>query len=173
MSSPLICHILIGPPGCGKSTLATLLTKLDPRARIVSTDLIRRSLFGDESIQGDWAMIEEQVLVQIREAIQAGQPVIYDATNAKKEWRLSLLKQVADISSTGCSPTVQWKGWYLQTPLEVCKVWNKQRNRQVPELVIEELFRALQDNPPHTSEGFIAVNCLDLSSQEFDGQHFP
>jgi predicted kinase len=173
MLVPLICHILIGSPGCGKSTFVTQLNQLYSTAKIVSTDQIRKELFGDESIQGNWTLVEEQVIAQIQEAIQAERTVIYDATNAKKEWRLALLKQLTDFSLRECSPMVQWKGWYLQTPLEVCKLWNKQRNRQVPELVIEELFRALQDNPPHTSEGFVAVNCLDLSSQEFDGQHFP
>lgn len=150
MPVPLICHFLIGPPGCGKSTLATLLTQLDPNARIVSTDKIRLSLFGDESIQGDWSLIEEKVITQIREAVQSGKPVIYDATNVKKEWRLSLLQQVKDDK-------IQWMAWHLQTPLDVCKAWNKQRSRQVPEQVIEELFRALQENPPSQEEGFFLL----------------
>ena len=161
MPVPLICHFLIGPPGCGKSTLATLLTQLDPNARIVSTDRIRLSLFGDESIQGDWSLIEEKVITQIREAVQSGKPVIYDATNVKKEWRLSLLQQVKDDK-------IQWMAWHLQTPLDVCKAWNKQRSRQVPEQVIEELFRALQENPPSQKEGFFAVNSVDLGVAKFE-----
>ena len=163
MPVPLICHFLIGPPGCGKSTLATLLTQLDSNARIVSTDRIRLSLFGDESIQGDWSLIEEKVITQIREAVQSGKPVIYDATNVKKEWRLSLLQQVKDDK-------IQWMAWHLQTPLDVCKAWNKQRSRQVPEQVIEELFRALQENPPSQEEGFVAVNSVDLGVAKFELQ---
>jgi len=159
MSLP-VCHFLIGSPGCGKSTFANLLIEIEPHSQIISTDKVRLLLFGDESIQGDWSLIEEQVITQMQEAIQSGKSVIYDATNAKKEWRLSLLQQV----------NVQWIAWHLQTPLEVCKKWNKQRNRLVPEQVIEALFRALQENPPDTSEGFIAVNNVDIWSRKLEIQ---
>lgn len=162
MSVPLICHILIGCPGCGKSTFAAQLHQLYPTAKVVSTDQIRAELFGDENIQGNWALVEEQVISQIKQAIQAEQAIIYDATNAKKEWRVALLKQLMALSLKEYKQEVQWVGWYLQTPLEVCKVWNKQRNRQVPELVIEELFQSLQDNPPDESEGFVAVNWVKV-----------
>jgi predicted kinase len=161
MSSPLLCHFLIGPPGSGKSTLATELTKLDRTTQIVSTDRIRRELFGDESIQGDWSLIEQKVLAHIWEALSAEQPVIYDATNAKREWRMSLLRQVANEK-------VQWIAWYLKTPIEICKLWNKQRNRQVPEKVIEELFQTLQEEPPLTSEGFVVINSVTVTLEGFD-----
>jgi predicted kinase len=167
MFAPLICHVLIGPPGCGKSTFATQLIQLEPTAKIVSTDQIRRELFGDESIQGDWSSVEENVLAQIRAAIQAGRPIIYDATNAKKEWRMSLLRQLADVSVAGRSPNVQWIGWHLQTPLETCKAWNQKRQRQVPVLVIEELFQALHAQPPLAGEGFLAVNPVNVAADGF------
>jgi predicted kinase len=155
MPSPL-CHFLIGPPGCGKSTFANLLNQLNPHSQIISTDKIRLLLFGDESIQGDWSLIESNVITQMQESIQSGKSVIYDATNVKKEWRMSLLQQL----------NAPWIAWYLQTPLEVCKQWNKQRSRQVPEEVIEALFRALQENIPNTSEGFISVNIVDVRQLE-------
>ena len=160
MSLPL-CHFLIGVPGCGKSTFANLLTQLNPNSQIISTDKIRLLLFGDESIQGDWSLIESKVLTQMQEAIQSGKSVIYDATNVKKEWRMSLLKQV----------NVPWIAWYLKTPLEVCKSWNKQRIRQVPEEVIEALFKTLQQNPPDKSEGFVAVNIVDVLSKQWEVQN--
>ena len=148
-------HFLIGPPGSGKSTFAGHLLKLNPDAVIVSTDQIRRELFGDESIQGDWSVIEKQVIALMREAFQAKRPVIYDATNAKRDWRLSILRQVTDEQ-------VKWIAWHLQTPLSLCKVWNKQRHRQVPEPVIEALFQSLQDDPPQLEEGFVVINSIHL-----------
>jgi len=165
MSVPHTCHILIGCPGCGKSTFAAQLNQLYPTAKIISTDQIRAELFGDEIIQGDWALVEEQVIIQIQEAIQAERTVIYDATNAKKEWRVALLKQLTTLSSKECNQELQGIGWYLQTPLEICKAWNKKRIRQVPELVIEELFQSLQDNPPDESEGFVVVNWVKVIDQ--------
>lgn len=165
MSALITCHILIGTPGCGKSTFAMRLAQLYPTARIVSTDQIRAELFGDESIQGNWLMIQEKVLKQMQEAMQAGQSIIYDATNAKKVWRVSLLEQIVDVGLKENKHKIQCIGWYLPTPLEVCQVWNKQRSRQVPDLVIEELFQALQDNPPDESEGFVEVNWVDVSDK--------
>jgi predicted kinase len=159
MSLPLH-HFLIGVPGCGKSTFANLLTQLNPNSQIISTDKTRLLLFGDESIQGDWSLIESKIITQMQEAIQAERPIIYDATNAKKEWRFALMKQV----------NVQWIAWYLQTPLEVCIEWNKKRSRQVPEEVIEALFRALQANIPDKSEGFVAVNTVDVWSRKLELQ---
>lgn len=159
--SLVISHFLIGPPSSGKSTFAHQLAQLIPTARIVSTDATRALLFGDESIQGDWSLIEENVLSQMQESFQAGQPVIYDATNAKPEWRTSLLSRVRDDN-------VQWMAWHLQTPLALCKVWNKQRQRLVPEIVIEEFFQALQEFPPALNEGFAIVNSVDVTERGFD-----
>ncbi len=157
----VISHFLIGPPSSGKSTFSTQLLKLDPNARIVSTDAVRALLFGDESIQGEWSLVEKTVLAQIQEALSAGRPVIYDATNAKPEWRRSLLRLLA-------ADNVQWLGWHLQTPLELCKVWNQRRKRQVPESVIEDFFQSLQDFPPQESDGFFAVNRVRVTAEGFD-----
>ncbi len=159
--SLVISHFLIGPPSSGKSTFAHQLAKLIPTARIVSTDATRAFLFGDETIQGDWSLIEENVLSQMQEAFKLGQPVIYDATNAKPEWRTSLLSRVRDDN-------VQWMAWHLQTPLALCKVWNRQRLRLVPETVIEEFFQALQEFPPTQNEGFAIINSVDVTERGFD-----
>lgn len=157
----VINHFLIGPPGAGKSTFAKHLIQLYPTAQIVSTDAIRARLFGDESIQGNWPLVERNVLSQMREISAAGRPVIYDATNAKLEWRLSILKQIANDN-------MQWIGWYLTTPLPLCQTWNHQRSRQVPEIVIEESFQSLQRNPPSVAEGFVAVISVAVTPKGFN-----
>ena len=56
-----ICHCLIGLPGSGKSTFARQWVEYDPNCIIISTDTIRAELFGDETIQGDWNLIEQVV----------------------------------------------------------------------------------------------------------------
>lgn len=157
----VISHFLIGPPSSGKSTFASQLVQLIPKARIVSTDAIRALLFGDESIQGEWLLIEKTVLSQMREALDAECPVIYDATNVLPQWRQSMLKQVT-------ADNLQWLGWHLQTPLELCKVWNQKRLRQVPEGVIEELFQSLRNFPPQVSDGFLAVNQVKVTELGVD-----
>jgi len=157
----VISHFLIGPPSSGKSTLANQLVQLVPTARIVSTDAIRGLLFGDESLQGEWSLVEKTALSQIQEALAVGCPVIYDATNARPEWRQSILKQVK-------ADQVQWLAWQLQTPLSLCQAWNKQRQRQVPSTVIQEFFQALQQFPPSTQEGFAVIHSVFVTEQGFD-----
>lgn len=161
MSKPLICHFLIGPPGGGKSTLAAQLAQQGD-FRIVSTDQIREALYGDASIQGEWQVIEEQVLAQILAAMASGQPVIYDATNVQRSWRVAILKQL-NLHAPPCL----WIAWHLQTPLETCKAWNQKRKRRVPEEVIERMFNSLQEFPPVPTEGFAVVNSGKITSDGF------
>jgi predicted kinase len=56
-TAPLRCHLLIGPPGSGKTTLAHQLAPLlngaeGQSAVVLSTDAIRAELFGDAAVQG-------------------------------------------------------------------------------------------------------------------------
>ena len=74
--APLRCHLLIGPPGSGKTTLAGQLAPLlqgtggEP-GLVLSTDLIRAELFGDAGVQGPWDEIRA-LLQRLREAVAAG-----------------------------------------------------------------------------------------------------
>lgn len=169
MSTPRICHFLIGVPGSGKSTFATMLATLG-NYRIVSTDEIRYSIYGDAAIQGEWSQIEEQAIAQIRDAIASGYSVIYDATNAKRTWRMELLMKLNSSPTPSISPSPIWMAWYLQTPLETSKAWNQQRDRKVPEIVIEKMHKSLQDFPPIPAEGFAAVKEIDVTSPQLDIQ---
>jgi len=146
-----IGYILIGLPGSGKSTLAHQLVTLYPNHQIVSTDQIRKNLYGTASIQGDWSKIEHQVLAQIQQAIAAEKTVIYDATNYNSRHRIDLLEKLANLS------TAQWIGLYLRTPIEECKARNQQRDRQVSEGIIEIMDKCLSASPPSIEEGFTKI----------------
>ncbi|GAB4287419.1 MAG: hypothetical protein Fur0025_20820 [Oscillatoriaceae cyanobacterium] len=126
--------------------------------KIISSDSIRKQLYGYEHIQGDWVEIEAEVIAQMVTNI-AAQPVIYDATNAKRGWRLDMLRKIAKaLTNQGTRlPQPKWVGWHLRTPLATCQEWNKKRARQVPETVIEMAYQSLKDFPPMIAEGFIAV----------------
>jgi len=145
----LVGHFLIGLPGCGKSTFAAQLAPTI-NALIVSTDEIRAKLYGDESIQGNWADVEAEAIKQIALARDSNRPVIYDATNCKKEHRIDMLNKVAHLNYS-------WIAWFLNTPIEVCKHRNEGRSRQVPTVVIDAMAFSLASFPPSTEEGFIGV----------------
>ncbi|MGB7058285.1 MAG: AAA family ATPase [Geitlerinemataceae cyanobacterium] len=156
-----ICHLLVGIPGSGKSTFAQKWVEADPSYAIVSTDRIREELFGDESIQGDWAILEARVFEEIDAYLAQGTPVIYDATNAKRPWRLGFVQKMRQTSSH--SP--RWMAWHLATPVEICQQRNRQRDRTVPDAVIQDMAAALNQFAPCTAEGFADVNVVPVDAE--------
>jgi len=146
----MLNHLLIGLPGSGKSTFANQLQEQIPDSVIVSTDIVRARLFGDQSIQGDWNRIEQEVIVHVRLALAHNQPVIYDATNVRVDWRDSFLTKIDDTNT-------EWIAWWIKTPVETCKQWNLKRSQPVPDHVIDTYAEYLMESPPDVTEGFIAV----------------
>ena len=152
------CHLLIGPPASGKTTLARSLAPLltragEPPALVLSTDAIRAEVFGDAAVQGPWFEIQQRLRQRLIEAVAAGVPVIVDATHARRPWRLALTQALP------LPAPVEWIGWWLHTPLPSCLAWNRRRERQVPEAVIREMAAALADPQigPSRAEGFAAL----------------
>jgi predicted kinase len=162
MTQALNCHFLIGLPASGKSTLAEFLAKTIAGV-VVSTDSIRDLLYCDPSIQGDWAEIEVEVFRQIQITIARRQSVIYDATNASHTWRTQFLERVADFED------VRWIGWYLKTPIDLCKQRNQMRDRQVPDPVIDRMADDLNQISPEIDEGMAKIYSVPfLSNGEID-----
>ena len=158
ITAPLRCHLLIGPPASGKTTLARTLAPLltapgEPPALVLSTDAIRTEVFGDAAVQGPWIDIQQRLQQRLIEAVAAGIPVIIDATHARRPWRLALTQALP------LPAPVEWIGWWLYTPLPTCLEWNRCRERQVPEAVIQEMAAALADPHfgPSRAEGFAAL----------------
>ncbi len=153
---PIQIHLLIGPPASGKSQLATLLAPKIP-ARVISTDSLRRKLWGDESIQGPWPEIQRQLHDAIHCASAEGESLLLDATHARREWRRNLIEESSLPSS------ITWFGWWLHTPLQQCLRWNRARHRQVPEPLICTMHRMLssEHSPCCASEGFKHVFAID------------
>jgi len=165
--APLRCHLLIGPPGSGKTTLAHQLAPLLQAANgepglVLSTDAIREELFGDAGVQGPWEEIRALLLQRLNAAVAAGTPVIIDATHARRPWRL-LYTQVLQLPQP-----VEWIGWWLTTPLKQCKAWAVRRDRPVPEAVIEEFHASIKNRffKPGRAEGFAAVVPLNPAAGE-------
>jgi signal recognition particle GTPase len=81
MTKPLRCHLLIGPPASGKTTLAHKLSPLlrGPKGEpglVLSTDVIRAELFGDAAVQGPWPQIRERLQERLLEAVAAARSVL-------------------------------------------------------------------------------------------------
>ncbi|MBE9221757.1 WYL domain-containing protein [Cyanobacterium stanieri LEGE 03274] len=147
----MLCHFLIGVPASGKSTFAKLLAQTG-NYQIISTDTVRKQLYGDEIIQGNWQEIEQKVIEQIKQAYDKNLPIIYDATNTKRPWRFDFLNKIRERVGK-----IDWVAWYLNPDVDTCKKRNQERDRQVPEYIIDEMTKSLRRFPPHVAEGFIHI----------------
>ncbi|MEO0458156.1 MAG: AAA family ATPase [Cyanobacteria bacterium P01_A01_bin.114] len=152
-SQPLAI-VLIGLPGSGKSTWARDFIAQQPQYQLISTDIIRAQLYGDEAAQGEWNQIWYQVQQRLREGLaQAGKStappmgIVYDATNVRRRYRRRLLGTLKTLGySTG--------GLWFDLPVACCLRRNQQRTRQVPEAVILRMGRQIQGARPAVAEGF-------------------
>lgn len=152
---PIPLIILIGLPGSGKSSFAQRL-QTRPGWRLISTDDIRSRLFGDAAIQGSWLKVWTEVgreFCEVVRSIQQGEAreAIYDATNVVRKSRREAIALARESGFTHLT------GIWLNEPLEVCLQRNQQRDRQVPDAVIERMNRRLWGAPPSIHEGF---DCL-------------
>jgi predicted kinase len=164
---------MIGAAASGKSTVARILARLisrpdGPPAQIISTRDLRIELFGDRGVFGPWAQLEAVMNERIAAALSTGAPVIVDATHARRPWRL-VTTQALELPVP-----VEWIGWWVNTPLELCLQWNQCRSsHQVPDTVIREQWAALANTPfsPSRSEGFAAIVAVELGHVSDLEQH--
>jgi predicted kinase len=119
----LRCHLLIGPPASGKTTLAGLMAPM-LEAELLSTDRIREQLYGDPMIQGHWSEVEECLHQAIADCVSQERSVLIDATHARRPWRLALSQRLE------LEHPVEWIGWWLRTPRAVCLEWNHRREHR-------------------------------------------
>tara|TARA_B100000989_G_scaffold298608_1_gene288714 strand:+ start:3208 stop:5301 length:2094 start_codon:yes stop_codon:yes gene_type:complete len=150
--SVLRFHLMIGPPGSGKSHISKILEPLI-KAEIISTDQIRKKLYGDESIQGDWNEIKNVIDNKIDKAITKKQSLIFDSTHSFRPWRLAYTQ---DLNR---SEQIEWIGWMITTEKSICLSWNKKRNKIVPEPIIDEYHAAINNKyfGPIRGEGFATI----------------
>ena len=153
--------LLIGLPGSGKSTLAKKLLTECPQWQLISTDVIRGQLFGNEAIQGSWLLICTEIHRQFQLACHKGSTTIYDATNAQRHHRREVIALARELGFAEIT------GVWVRTPVCRCLARNKRRERQVPEDVILRMHRQLRDAPPSLEEGLDHLICLSSRAQEY------
>ena len=124
--------LMIGLPASGKSTLAEQIAKSED-AEIVSSDNIRKELYGDENIQGDNNKVFRILQERIINGLKNNKNMIYDATNISYKTRIAFLQRLNKLE-------VEKIAIMVATPYEQCLIRNSQRERQVPEEVIKRMY---------------------------------
>lgn len=137
--------MLIGlpQPGCGKSTYAKNILKEDSSVIIVSSDAIRKELYGSEEDQSHNQEVFNEVFKRTRDAIKDNKHCIIDSTNLSRKRRIAFLKQFNNCEK---------RATVFAIPFEVCCERNNSRERIVPQHAMDRMYHSFE--PPHYVEGF-------------------
>ena len=138
--------ILVGLPGSGKSTWAR--EHKHSNYLHISSDAIRKDLYGDENIQGNSNTVFEHMHNRTKQALYNGMSVIYDATNVTRKNRKSII-DIGKQCKAKISCIVIW------SPISVCIDRDSHRERSVGKDVINKFLYRWQT--PNWDEGFELV----------------
>ena len=148
--------ILVGPPGCGKSTYATKYIEENINTIHLSSDGIRKELWGDEAIQGDNSEVFSLMQTRAIDALNNGQNVIYDATNMTRKDRSYIIEL--------CPKFVKIEAHIIWAPIETCIERDAARERTVSKTVIDKMLKRFQ--PVWFDEGVDEIEVI--SPEDFD-----
>ena len=132
MNNPIFL-MLVGLPGSGKSYKAKKLAE-QYNANIHSSDSIREELLGDVNSQDANNVVFTTLHNRVKEDLRNGKNCIYDATNISYKRRMAFLQELKNIQ---CEKICV----LMATPYDMCLENNAARDRNVPEYVIERMYR--------------------------------
>ena len=138
-------YMMVGIAGSGKSYIANEIG-----CKIVSSDAIRKELYGSEEDQNHNDRVFNEVHKRIKNAIKNGEDVIYDATNLSHKRRKNFLKELpADVEKIAV---------VAATELDVILEQNASRVRHVSEEVIMRMFKTM--TLPRLDEGWDSIRII-------------
>ncbi|MBI3924774.1 MAG: AAA family ATPase [Armatimonadetes bacterium] len=148
--------VLIGPAGCGKSTLAARHFR---STEVISSDACRAMVSDDETDLSATPAAFELLGLLLDKRLEHYRLAVVDATNLRAEHR-QLLVQTARRHHLDAVAVV------LDVPLELCEKRNRERLRQVPARALEAQWRDLRQSVAGIhSEGFREVHVLCTQEQ--------
>ena len=139
--------MLVGPPCAGKTTIAEEICDKYDNFVIVSPDQVRKEVNGDSTIQANNDIVFGRVYGQLTAYLEDGKNVVYDATNCRAVYRY----KIVDVCSPYAYKIVCLMG---TTSLSECIKRNEERDRAVPEDVIERMYLTFRKHPPVIFEGY-------------------
>ena len=149
MNRPVLI-LLIGPPGCGKSTYARQYVEEHSNTIHLSSDGIRKELWGDEATQGDNNEVFSLMQSRAINALNNGQNVIYDATNVTRKDRSYII--------LACPKFAKIEAHIIWAPIETCIERDAIRERTVGKEVIDRILKRFQ--APFYDEGISEIKII-------------
>jgi predicted kinase len=157
-----IFYMTVGLPGSGKSTWAKEQQKDNPNIVICSSDDIREELFGDANKFNDPKhneIVFNIMKKRTKKALIEGHDVIYDATNISSKRRRQLLSELTHIN---CKKVC----FIIATPINKCRENNENRDRKVPNEVIERMY--FNWDTPYYFEGWDSIYIIHPFQNQSD-----
>ena len=139
--------MLVGTSYSGKSFLAERLAR-NNNTVVMSSDCLRLELYGSEEDQNHNHELFVELHRRIKQHLQCGYSVVYDATNLSSKRRKAFLDELKHIQCNKVCIVVV-------APLKVLKRRHKKRQRVVPWDVVENQIKKF--NCPDISEGWDKV----------------
>lgn len=161
--------MLVGLPASGKSTFS----KNFSTEQVFSSDQIREDLFGDANCQDNPVLVFNTLYQRMRNYICSTVKntttdnrtitVVFDATNLKRNNRKRFIKEIKEVANQ-CNLIPNCSCFVFNTPVEICLIRNRQRDRIVPDDVIVNMNKNFQF--PTKDEGFSEI--FTICTQSFN-----
>lgn len=143
-------YMMVGLPGSGKSFTAESI----PNAVVHSSDAIRAEVLGDENDQTQQDLVFQTLHKRVLQDLVDGKDVVYDATNINYKRRIGFLDRVRALHKHDLRTVCL----FMATPYEVCLERNNNRERSVPESVIQKMY--FKFDVPMMAEGWDEIRIV-------------
>ena len=123
---------MCGLPASGKTTKAKEIVA-EEGAEYVSSDEIRKELYGDESCQSNNQKVFEHYYQRMNQYLSEGKDVVIDSTNVTLKSRKRILSE--------CKVNCEKFLYVIATPIEICYENDSKRERHVGKEVIDKFLK--------------------------------
>jgi len=120
---------------------------------VLDSDQLRLELWGSETDQRDPHKVFDLMYKRGRAYLLEDKSVIFCSTNLSMKYRMHAIHQLANI------PNIKFRAVVFNTPLDICALNNKKRERQVPDWLFEKQVRQFQ--PPVENEGWDSIEVVN------------
>lgn len=142
-----VVFMMIGPSGSGKSTVAHKLADLRDDMIVVSSDDTRELLTGDPGNMPISRLAFDHIHTILETRSRHGVSTVFDATSLKRKDRVAIMR-----SARKSNRYFKVVGILIETSLETCKARQHERDRQVPEFVIERHYNSYEASKTNVLE---------------------